>query len=67
MPWMHQMMITWIATMLIIGIISRIEGKGASDPKGIPVSRKYFATEPVFNISAMVISVILVALYTIFW
>jgi len=67
MPWMHQMMITWIATMLIIAIISQIEGKGAADAKGIPISRKYFATEPVFNISATIISVILVVLYAIFW
>jgi len=67
MPWMHQMMITWIATMLIIAIVSQIEGKGASDAKGIPISRKYFATEPVFNISATIISVILVVLYAVFW
>ncbi len=67
MPWMHQMMIVWIATMIIIAIISQIEGKGAADPKGIPVSRKYFATEPAFNISAMVIGVILVVLYAVFW
>jgi SSS family solute:Na+ symporter len=67
LPWMHQMMIVWIATMIIIAIISQLEGKGADDSKGIAVSRKYFATEPVFNISAMIIGVILVALYSIFW
>ncbi|MBT3229756.1 MAG: sodium/solute symporter [Candidatus Marinimicrobia bacterium] len=67
LPWMHQMMIVWVATMVIIAIVSQLEGKGAADPKGISVSRKYFATEPVFNISAMIISVILVALYAIFW
>ena len=66
-PWMHQMMITWIVTMIIIAVVSQIEGKGAPDPKGIPVSRKYFATEPVFNISAMIICVILAVLYTVFW
>ena len=67
MAWMHQMMIVWIVTMIIIAIVSQIEGKGAADPKGIPVSRNYFATEPVFNISMMIIGVILVALYAIFW
>jgi len=67
MPWMHQMMIVWVATMVIIAVVSQVEGKGAADSKGIPVSRKYFATEPVFNISAMIICVILVALYAIFW
>ena len=67
MPWMHQMMIVWFATMIIIAVISQIEGKGAADAKGIPVSRKYFATEPVFNISATIISLILVVLYVVFW
>jgi len=67
MPWMHQMMIVWILTMVIIGIISQIEGKGHTDPKGIPVSREYFKTGPAFNISAVIISIILVALYAIFW
>jgi len=67
LPWMHQMMITWIATMVIIAIISQIEGKGAADPKGIPISRNYFATEPVFNISASIIGIILVVLYAVFW
>jgi len=61
------MMIVWIVTMIIIAIVSQLEGKGAADPKGISVSRKYFATEPIFNISAMAICVILVALYSIFW
>jgi len=67
LPWMHQMMIVWIVTMGIIAIISQIEGKGAADAKGIPISRKYFATEPVFNISATIISLILVVLYAVFW
>ncbi|MCF7904986.1 MAG: sodium/sugar symporter [Candidatus Marinimicrobia bacterium] len=67
MPWMHQMMITWIATMLIIAVVSQIEGKGAADPKGIPISRKYFATEPVFNISATIIGLILVVVYAVYW
>lgn len=67
LPWMHQMMIVWIVTMLIIAVISQIEGKGAADPKGIPITRKYFATEPAFNISAMIICVILVVLYAVFW
>jgi len=66
-PWMNQMMITWIATMIIIAVVSYIEGKGKDDPKGITLSRKLFATEPVFNISVVIISIILVVLYTIFW
>ena len=67
MPWMHQMMIVWIVTMIIIMVISLIENKGKVDAKGIPISRKYFATDQVFNISAMIICTILVVLYSLFW
>ncbi len=67
MPWMDQMMITWISTMIIIGIVSYIEGKGQDDGKGISISREFFKTGPVFNISTVIISIILVVLYTLFW
>lgn len=67
MPWMHQMMITWIATMLIIAIVSHLEGKGEADAKGIEISSTLFKTDPVFNISATVIGLTLVVLYAVFW
>ncbi len=67
MPWMNQMLITWITTMIIIAVISYIEGKGKDDPKAIALSRKLFATEPIFNISVVIISIALVVLYTTFW
>jgi len=67
MPWMHQMMITWVATMAIILIISLIENKGKNDSKGIPISRKFFETHIAFNISTVVICLILVVLYALFW
>ncbi len=67
MPWMHQMMITWLTTMLIIAIVSHIEGKGEADDKGIPISKTLFQTDPVFNISATIIGLVLVVLYSVFW
>jgi SSS family solute:Na+ symporter len=67
LPFLHQMMWTWILTMLIMVAISYLETKGADHPKGIEVSRKLFATDPIFNISAVAICLILVALYAMFW
>lgn len=67
LPFLHQMMWTWILTMILMVIISLVETKGADHPKGIEVSRKLFATDPIFNISALVICLILVALYAMFW
>lgn len=66
-PFLHQMMFTCIATILIIFAISHIETKGIDDPKGIVLTKKLFATGPKFNISAITICIILVALYAIFW
>jgi SSS family solute:Na+ symporter len=67
LPFMQQMMITCILTIVIIMFISHIEGRGKLDAKGIPLSGKLFKTDPVFNISAFAIIIILVALYALFW
>ncbi len=66
-PFMHQMFATCLLTIGIIMGLSWLEGKGKDDEKGIPITKKTFATEPVFNISAFAVILILVALYAIFW
>jgi SSS family solute:Na+ symporter len=67
LPFMQQMMWTWILSMLIMVAISYLENKGADHEKGIPLSRDLFRTEPVFNISATIVGLILVVLYAMFW
>lgn len=67
LPFMHQMMWTWMLSMLVMVIISYLENGGKDHEKGIEISRDLFATGPVFNISAIAVSLILVALYAMFW
>ena len=67
LPFMQQMFITCLLTIGIIALISYLENKGESDAKGIILTRKLFETGPVFNISAVAISIILVVLYALFW
>ncbi len=67
LPFMQQMFITCLLTIAVIAIISYLEKRGAPDKKGIILTKKLFETDPVFNISAVVISVILVGLYALFW
>ena len=67
LPFMNQMFWTWIATMLIIVLISYLENKGADHEKGITLTRELFATGRTFNISAAIICLILVTLYFLFW
>jgi SSS family solute:Na+ symporter len=67
LPWMHQMGLTLIITLIIIAVISWLDGKGADDEKGIKLTRKLFHTGPVFNISAFIILMLLAGLYAYFW
>ncbi len=66
-PFMHQMGLTALLTMLVIGVISHLENKGAEDEKGITLSKSMFQTSTTFNVGAFAIMILLTVLYTIFW
>ncbi len=66
-PWMNQMGLTAIFTMMLIVLFSWIEGRGEVDHKGIVVEKGLFNTSPVFNISAFAILIICAVLYSVFW
>ncbi|WP_434036408.1 sodium/sugar symporter [Formosa sp. 4Alg 33] len=66
-PWMHQMGLTALLTMLVIVLISYLQNKGADDEKGITLSKELFKTSPLFNIGAFVICIVTAALYCLFW
>lgn len=65
-PFMNQMLITCLATMLIIFLVSRFEGI-EDNPKGIVITEKLFKTSTVFNISAFSVCIITAFLYAFFW
>lgn len=67
LPFMHQMFITWILTMLVMIVISYVEGKGRDQEKSIVITKDLFKTGPAFNIGAFAICLILVMLYAMFW
>jgi SSS family solute:Na+ symporter len=66
-PFMQQMLITCVSSLAIILILSQLEGKGANDPKGIPLTKELFRTSPKFNIGAFVVMLICAFLYAFFW
>jgi len=66
-PWMHQMGMTALLTMLVIVVVSYLQNNGADDEKGIEFSDNLFKTSPIFNIGAFAVMVILAALYALFW
>ena len=65
-PFMNQMLVTCIGTLLIIALISFFEGND-DDPKGIVLSKKLFATSSTFNLAAFGVMLITAMLYAIFW
>lgn len=67
LPFMKQMMITCLATIGLIALVSYLDNKGKDDSKGIALSRQLFETSQSFNISSLVLIVILVFLYVVFW
>ncbi len=66
-PWMHQMGLTAVVTMMIIMGVSHLETKGKDDAKGITLSKKLFETSPLFNIGSFVLCVVIAVLYCLFW
>lgn len=67
LPFMHQMMITWILSSILIMIISWFETQGRDHEKGIILSSKLFKTTKSFNINSWIIIAILILLYWFFW
>ncbi|MDV7138051.1 sodium/sugar symporter [Maribacter sp. TH_r10] len=66
-PFMNQMGYTLIFTMFVIILVSLIQHNGKDDEKGIPLTKALFKTNPIFNIGAFAVMLILVALYSLFW
>lgn len=66
-PFLDQMGYTALLTMLIIVVFSYVQHKGQNDEKGIEISKETFKTSPIFNVGAMAVMLVLVALYAYFW
>ncbi len=66
-PFLDQMGYTCLLTMLVIVMVSYLQHKGASDKKGIVISKETFKTDNVFNIIAYGICLVLAMLYVFFW
>ena len=64
-PFMHQMLITCLGTIFIIFAISYVEGN-KDNPKAIHLSKELFKTSTTFNLSAFVVLLITVFLYSFF-
>lgn len=66
-PFLNQMGLTTLLTMVIIAIISIRQNQGANDERGIELEKGTFATSSVFNIGAFAVILVLTAIYALFW
>jgi len=66
MPFLDQMMVSFLIISTIIVIISLL-GKKQVESRGFEISRKIFRTDKVFNLLSIIIIIILSAIYIIFW
>lgn len=67
LPFLDQMLWTWILSMAIMVAVSYMESRGKDNEKSIVLSKELFRTGRSFNISALIIIIILVVLYAVFW
>lgn len=67
LPFLDQMLYTFLITVAITGMISLSSNNYEDDPKGFNLTGKLFSTSSVFNISSYIVCLILALLYTIFW
>ena len=67
LPFIDQMAITAILTMIVIAIVSYNENREDNDVKGIKHEKGIFDTSPTFNIGSFALMILLAGLYSFFW
>ncbi|WP_349351589.1 sodium/sugar symporter [Flagellimonas sp. MMG031] len=67
LPWMDQMGLTFLITVMVIMLASYLQNSGKEDPKGIKFAKETFRTGPMFNIGAFAIMIVLTVLYALLW
>ncbi len=67
LPFLDQMGLTAILSMLVIALVSIKENKDKDDSKGIELEEGVFNTSALYNIGSFSLMVILAALYAFFW
>ena len=67
LPFLDQMGLTAILSMLVIALVSIKENKNKEDSKGIELEEGVFGTSALYNIGSFALMIILAGLYAFFW
>ncbi|HEY8399242.1 MAG TPA: sodium/sugar symporter [Flavihumibacter sp.] len=66
-PFIDRMALVFLICVIGMYVISMAENKKGIRPNGLEIDSKQFRPDPAFTVGALIVSGILVALYTIFW
>ena len=67
LPFLDQMGLTAILSMIVIAIVSINENKIGNDKKAIRLDKDVFDTSLIYNIGSFILMVLLAFLYSFFW
>tara|TARA_B100001063_G_scaffold64493_1_gene58488 strand:- start:75 stop:1736 length:1662 start_codon:yes stop_codon:yes gene_type:complete len=67
LPFLDQMGLTAILSMIVIALVSIKENKEKDDAKGIQLEKGIFDTKSIYNIGSFALMIILAGLYSFFW
>ena len=67
LPFIDQMAITAVSTMIVILLVSHNENKSNNDKKGIELEKEIFDTSSTFNIGSFALMILLAGIYSFFW
>lgn len=67
MPFLDQMMYTFLITIVTIAMVSLNTNTNDDDAKALSLTSSVFATDKVFNICAYIICILLVVIYVFLW
>ena len=67
LPFLDQMGITAILSMVVIALVSIRENKENDDLKGISLDKGVFDTSALYNIGSFALMIILAGIYAFFW
>ena len=67
LPFLDQMGLTALLSMLVIAVVSLRNNKNQEDEKGIELEEGIFTTSSTFNVGAFALMIVLAGLYAFFW
>ena len=67
LPFLDQMGLTAILSMIVIAIVSIKENKISDDKKAIKLDKGVFDTSLIYNVGSFILMIILALLYSFFW